>query len=153
MQAARLPQVFATALAIATLTACASQPIASLKDGKLAPCSGAPRCVNSDQTEERHAIAAFAIQGDAAAAWRKLKTELGKLPRTEIAEERNEYLHAVSTTAILRFKDDLEFALRPSRNEIGVRSSSRVGYYDFDVNRERIEALRAALKQQGAVKQ
>jgi uncharacterized protein (DUF1499 family) len=34
---------------------------------------------------------------------------------------------------------------------IAVRSASRVGYYDFGINRERLEALRAKLRDMGTL--
>ncbi len=41
--------------------------------------------------------------------------------------------------------DDLE--LRMANSKLWVRSQSRVGYYDFGVNRKRAQTLRAALQQ------
>lgn len=42
----------------------------------------------------------------------------------------------------MRYVDDVEFLLDPARSRIDVRSSSRIGYYDFQINRERIEDIR-----------
>ena len=50
------------------------------------------------------------------------------------------------------YTDDLELLWLPEHKRVEVRSSSRIGYYDFGVNRERVEALRARLLEQGALK-
>ena len=51
----------------------------------------------------------------------------------------------------MRFVDDVEFVVDASQGLIQVRSASRLGYKDFDVNRNRIETVRAALIQQDVV--
>ena len=43
----------------------------------------------------------------------------------------------------MRFVDDVEFMI--GTQAVEVRSASRLGYKDFDVNRERIERLRQRL--------
>ncbi|MFA5940014.1 MAG: DUF1499 domain-containing protein [Sinimarinibacterium sp.] len=93
---------------------------------------------------DAHYIAPFPIAGDANAAWARLRSALAATPRITIIEERPDYLYAEASTPTLGFVDDLEFAL--TSNAIHVRSSSRLGIRDFDVNRKRIEALRSAVK-------
>lgn len=56
-----------------------------------------------------------------------------------------EYLYAEFRSRIMRFVDDVEFALDATRGVFHVRSASRVGVRDFGVNRARVEALRGAL--------
>ena len=60
------------------------------------------------------------------------------------------YIHAVYTTPIMRYRDDVEFLLRTNENEIAIRSASRVGYSDMGLNRDRIEAIRTALRAKDA---
>jgi uncharacterized protein (DUF1499 family) len=62
-----------------------------------------------------------------------------------IVEQRPDYLYAQFTTRLMRFVDDAEFWFDPAAGVVQVRSSSRVGRRDFDVNRARIEGLRARL--------
>jgi uncharacterized protein (DUF1499 family) len=120
-------------------------------EGKLAACPSAPHCVCSDDPDAEHQIAALRIKGDAALAWTALQAELERLPRTKTVAERADYRRVVVTSKLLRFKDDVEFLLRPERGEIAMRSASNVGYYDFNVNRKRLEAIRTALQQRGVV--
>jgi uncharacterized protein (DUF1499 family) len=66
------------------------------------------------------------------------------MPGIKLVEQRPNYLHAQAETRWLRFVDDLEFWFNPTRGVIEVRSASRLGREDFGVNRQRIEAIRAA---------
>ena len=117
--------------------------------GRLAPCPDSPNCVSSFAEDERHAIAPIEIRGSSEAAWEALVETLEAWPRVEIVTRNDDYLHAVFTTALMRYRDDVEFLSRPNRNEIAVRSASRVGYGDMGANRARVEALRAALADRG----
>ena len=54
-------------------------------------------------------------------------------------------MHATYTSAIMGYTDDVELWFCNEPGKVEVRSSSRVGYYDFNVNRERVERLRQAL--------
>ena len=143
----RAPIVIAAALAIAGCASVAERPAAGQG---LAPCPSSPNCVCSNDSGGA-AIAPFTITGDADAAWRTLREVLEAEPRMEIVAADARYLHAVATTRILRFKDDLEFLLDRDAGTIGVRSASRVGYSDLGANRRRVESLRAALAARGVV--
>ena len=54
------------------------------------------------------------------------------------------YVKAVFTSRIFRFKDDVEF-LFDDREKI-LNFNSRIGYYDFGVNRNRRENITKQLK-------
>lgn len=122
-----------------------------LKDGKLKPPSKTENSVSSqadlypDHPMRGYAqIAPIAYTGDAGAAWTKLEAALATLPRTKVVTHSEGYLYVQCTTLLLRFTDDVEFALDSTHNVIHVRSASRMGRKDFGVNRKRIEAVRAA---------
>ncbi len=121
-------------------------------NGRLRPCPESPNCVSSFATDDRHAIAALAIEGSPAAAWEALEADLAARERVEIVRSEEDYLHAVFTTKLMRYRDDVEFLLRPQQGEIAVRSASRVGYGDMGANRNRIESIRAALGERGVVR-
>ncbi len=108
----------------------------------LAPCPSSPNCVSSEATDPKHAIAPFPLSGSPETDLDLLASIILSLPRTEIIEHTPSYLHAVFTSKIFRFKDDVVFLVNPDKNVIEVRSASRLGYGDFGVNRERIETLR-----------
>jgi uncharacterized protein (DUF1499 family) len=111
---------------------------------KLAPCPNKPNCVCSTDSDAEHKIEPFPIKTNVAQSLSKLKNLILNEPRTEIVESTGTYLHAVYTTAIMRFKDDVEFLVDEKAKNIQVRSASRVGHSDLGVNRKRVEALRKA---------
>jgi uncharacterized protein (DUF1499 family) len=121
-------------------------------DGRLHPCPDSPNCVSSFATDERHRIEPLQIVGPTAAAWQGLVTLLEQGPRIEIVTDEGHYLHAVFTSLIMRYRDDVEFLLIPERNVIAVRSASRVGYGDMGANRARVEAIRRTLAERGFVR-
>ena len=124
------------------------------KDGKLKRISRTPNCVSSqaalwpdDRQKDYSAIAPFKATGDGSAQMQKISDALKAMPRTVIVSQTPAYIYAQSTTALLKFTDDVEFALDAQAGVIHVRSASRLGQKDFGVNRTRIEAVRAALGQ------
>jgi uncharacterized protein (DUF1499 family) len=92
-------------------------------------------------------IAPFKASGDGSADMAKIAEILKSMPRTVIVTQSPNYIYAQSTTALLKFTDDVEFALDAGKGIIDVRSASRIGRKDFGVNRARIESIRAALGQ------
>jgi uncharacterized protein (DUF1499 family) len=68
------------------------------------------------------------------------------MDRVTMLTANDSYLHVEARSAVFRFVDDVEFHLRPEDGIIAVRSAARVGHGDMGVNRERIEAIREALR-------
>lgn len=54
-----------------------------------------------------------------------------------------QFIHATFTST-LGFVDDVTFVIEPDDKRIDVKSSSRIGYYDFGVNRNRVTRLHKA---------
>lgn len=122
----------------------------SRRDTQLAPCPPRPNCVCSDAAAgSSHYVVPFALYGSASQAWTTLKETLQRQPRTTIVTCDDYYLHAKVYSRIFRFVDDLEFHLRPEQTCIAIRSAARLGYYDFGVNRSRINKLRDQLRAKG----
>lgn len=63
--------------------------------------------------------------------------------RTTVLIQEPHYLYAQCTSQVMKFTDDIEFSLDRSGGVIQVRSASRLGRKDFNVNRARVEATRA----------
>jgi uncharacterized protein (DUF1499 family) len=110
-------------------------------EGRLAPCPGSPNCVSSQAGAEQR-VEPLHYDGDAARARARLLDVLNGMERARIVQSTNDYLHAEFRSAVFGFVDDVEFYFSPP-GLIQVRSASRTGYYDFGVNRERVETLRA----------
>jgi uncharacterized protein (DUF1499 family) len=83
-------------------------------------------------------------QGSAAESMRVLAAVLASVPGIRLVEQRPDYLHAEAETRRMKFVDDLEFWANPALGVVELRSASRLGREDFGVNRERMEAIRAA---------
>ena len=130
-----------------------SRPVdLGVSKGRLKPPSPTPNSVSSqaglypDHPQRDYAL----IQplplrgGSAAGSMQALAAVLSTTPGITVVEQRPDYLYAQATTRWLKFTDDLEFWFDPARGAIELRSASRLGGKDFGVNRERIEAIRAA---------
>ena len=123
-----------------------------VKDGRLKPPSKTPNSVSSQALlhpghpmQQAAMIPPLALNGDAPATLAKLRTVVAALPGAQVVDQRPDYLYARFSTRLLGFVDDAEFWADPAEGVIQVRSASRLGRKDFDVNRQRIEAVRAAL--------
>lgn len=95
-----------------------------------------------------HAIPPLALTGNAIEFWAALLDHLEDDPQYIIVEQTEGYVRAEARTRMVGFVDDVEFQLREDSDEIAVRSASRVGLFDFGVNRRRIEGVRRALSGQ-----
>lgn len=111
-------------------------------EGRLAPCPDSPNCVSSQAAHENQRIEPLRYTGDTAQARNRLLTVLNRMERVQIRQADPEYLHAEFSSAWFGFVDDVEFQFDPP-GVIQARSASRTGYYDFGVNRERVNAIRA----------
>ncbi len=124
-----------------------------VRDGRLKPPSKTPNSVSSQASlwpdAPQHApaqIAPLALhKGDGAATLAALKSIVESMPGAKIVEARADYLYAQFTTRLMGYTDDAEFWFDSGAQVVQVRSASRVGRKDFDVNRARIESIRARL--------
>lgn len=120
-------------------------------DSQLIPCPSSPNCASSDTNNTEQQVEPFVLAISPEKAWDLLIDHVAQLPRTAIVRQDSRYLYAECRSQLFGFVDDLEFHLRPEQKIVAVRSASRTGYYDFGVNRSRIEKLRLALREAGAV--
>jgi uncharacterized protein (DUF1499 family) len=88
--------------------------------------------------------------GDAGMAWRIALQAVAGLARTRLVDSSDGYLRAECSSRVLRFVDDLELLIDVANQRIDVRSASRRGWWDFGVNRRRVEALRRSFDAQMA---
>ena len=114
----------------------------------LAACGKKPNCVSSQSSSERHKTEPFALDGSGRAAIRKLHALVSGLPGATITETEGLYLHAEFKSRLFGFVDDVEFLADEAAGKVHVRSASRVGYYDFGVNRRRVEKIRRLYDEQ-----
>lgn len=133
---------------VVLLTACSGSPPENLgiHDGHLTACPDSPNCVSSQASDAEHFIAPLPLKGTPQQTQEQLKQLLASEPRVRLVEEAPGYLRAEFSSKLMRFVDDVEFLIGTSA--VDVRSASRLGYADFQVNRQRIELLRQRLGQQ-----
>jgi uncharacterized protein (DUF1499 family) len=128
---------------------CASQgerPL-GMTNGKLSPCPRRPNCISSEDDAGPSGIEPLPFTGTPEAAWVCLKRAI-KGNGGNIEREGSDYIWATFKTRLFRFVDDIEFRMDVKDEVIHVRSASRVGYYDFGVNRRRVGALRQRFSQE-----
>jgi uncharacterized protein (DUF1499 family) len=89
-----------------------------------------------------HQIAPLSFDGDAQAAFSRLRAIATQLPGCVVVRSDPTYLYLQCESQWLRFVDDLEFFLAAKDSLIHVRSASRLGRKDFGVNRSRVETIR-----------
>ena len=77
--------------------------------------------------------------------YEKIKAIIKNTPRMEIVESDGDYIHAVATSRIMKYKDDLEVSYLSDSNTLLIRSESRVGEGDFGVNQKRVDVLKSQL--------
>jgi uncharacterized protein (DUF1499 family) len=118
---------------------------------QLTSCPSSPNCVSSDTKNAEQLVPPFELAVPPERAWDFLLEQVTQIPRTKIVRQDSHYLHVECRSQVFGFVDDIEFHLRPEKGGIAVRSASRTGYFDFGVNRSRIEAFRRALQQRGVV--
>lgn len=159
-----IKNIFLIAVGLVALVVIAGQagllggqrPELGVVDGRLQPPSPTPNSVSSQtHLHPGHPQAAYAAveplplkAAGVAASLRVLTGVLQTMPGVTVVEQKDNYLRAQAQTRWLKFIDDLEFWIDPQVNpqqaRIEVRSASRLGRKDFGVNRQRLEAIRAA---------
>ncbi len=113
-------------------------------EGKLNPCPSSPNCVSSQapSDDKEHFIEPLKYASGMEKAKDSLVKAINSMKRSKIIIQKDNYLYAEFTSALLRFVDDVEFYFDDAKKIIHVRSASRLGYGDMGVNRKRVEELR-----------
>jgi uncharacterized protein (DUF1499 family) len=117
--------------------------VGSDKDA-LAPPKRTPNSVVSEGVDSAHPafIAPLAFTGDPRVAMAKLLTAIEAMTGATVTAATERYVHAEFRTPKMRYVDDFEARLDVDAEVIHVRSASRLGKRDFNVNRNRVEAIR-----------
>ena len=108
----------------------------------LAVCSSLPNCVSSLATNRAHRMPPIGFTGPVEAAQERLLRVIRQMPRSEIVKDEPGYLAVIFRSKVFGFVDEAEFDFDEKSGEINFRSGARTGYYDFGVNRSRLEEIR-----------
>jgi uncharacterized protein (DUF1499 family) len=133
------------------LSACGAGS-ANLRDGSgpLHPCEGGPHCVSSESSDPKYHVERLTYKGSREHGQEQLINVLKTQDGSRIVDQKPGYVYAIFTSPVFRFVDDVEFMFSDQPHQIEVRSSSRIGYYDFGVNRTRVENIRSAFHSEDA---
>ena len=82
---------------------------------------------------------------DSEKAFTELIEILENTPRIKIIKKDSSYIHAIVTSRIMKFIDDVEIKKFDKYNILQIKSASRLGIYDLGVNKRRLETLRFRL--------
>lgn len=107
----------------------------------LEPCPKTDNCVSTQAERESQRMEPIPYRGGVDHARERLLALLESEARVRIGSTDGGEIHAVFTTRILRFKDDVVFLFDPQARLIHFRSASRVGRSDLGANRARMERL------------
>ena len=123
-----------------------------MHDGKLALCPNSPNCVSTQSNDPRHQIAPIPLTTSVDVAGDRLLEIIRSMERTTIVADEPTYIHAEFRTSGIGYIDDVEFYLDEASQVIHFRSSARLPYYDWEVNRKRMEEIRIAFEKRIAGK-
>ena len=117
-----------------------------VNEGHLSSCPDSPNCVLSEDADDSHLISPIVYDTDLDTARETLLKVLTVVPRTQVVEQTNNYIHAQSESRLMGFIDELEFYFPQDEKVIHLRSASRLGESDLGVNRRRLEQIRFAFQ-------
>jgi uncharacterized protein (DUF1499 family) len=113
----------------------------------VAICSSRPNCVSSLGADRTHRMPPFRFTGPVAAAQERLVRLIRQMPRSEILKDEPGYLAVIFSSKVFGFVDEAEFVFDEKCGEINFHSGARSGYYDFGVNRARLEVMRISFNE------
>jgi len=110
-------------------------------ENKLAPCPNSPNCVSTQSEAKRHAMEPLPYLQTREASKERILSILKGMRRMEIVTLTESTIHVKFRTALWKFVDDVEFLFDDRTRAVHFRSASRVGYYDFGLNRRRMKEI------------
>lgn len=134
-------------LMLAALTATASEdgakpPTSRQVNQETLSCTHPGNCVNSFSS---YGLEALTFEGNGEQAMALLRATLATFPEATIVSSAPLYLEVIFTTTI-GFKDQIEFRIDEPSKRIDYRSRSKIGLYDFNKNRSRMQDFSASFK-------
>jgi uncharacterized protein (DUF1499 family) len=119
-----------------------------VKEGRLAFCARRLNCVSSqaDPGDAQRYVAPIPFKGGAVDALAAAHRAVESMQRATVVRHEGNYLHAEFRSRLMGYVDDVEFTYDDKAGVLHLRSASRLGRRDFEVNRKRVEALRARIE-------
>jgi uncharacterized protein (DUF1499 family) len=107
----------------------------------LAPCPDSPNCVSTKSRDPGHGMPPLPYLKSGEESMNRPVAIVREMKRASIVSSTPSYLPVEFRSTLFRFVDDVEFVLDDSARVIHFRSASRTGYYDFGVNRRRMQEI------------
>lgn len=119
-----------------------------VKEGRLVSCGRRLNCVSSqvDPGDAQRYVAPIPFKGSAVDALAAARRAVESMQRATVVRHEGNYLHAEFRSRLMGYVDDVEFTYDDKAAVLHLRSASRLGRRDFEVNRDRVEALRARIE-------
>ena len=112
------------------------------RNGSLSVCPDSPNCVTSSTSSQPHLMPPITYEGEPQIAMQTIIDVVSVMDGARVVSSRDGYIYCEFSTSLFRFVDDVEFLLDADQSVIHFRSASRVGHYDFNLNRRRINEIR-----------
>ncbi len=118
-----------------------------LENGRLNSCPDLYNCVCSQYPDQkRHFEAPWEYQVSKAEMMDELKRVLNNEGNATLVIHDEHYLHAEFKVPVFGFIDDVEFYLSEDESLIHFRSASRLGTWDFGLNKIRMKKIKSQIE-------
>ena len=114
---------------------------AAVEDGNLPPCPDKPNCVSTRSADPARRMEPLPFVGTREETRNRILEIVRGMKRSEVVQASDSTVHVLFRSRLFRFVDDVVFLLDGSERLVHFRSASRVGTYDFGVNRRRMEEI------------
>ena len=129
-----------TIFMVSSVSGAGVEGLGATKD-KLAPCPDSPNCVSTQSEGKSHAMEPLPYLQTREASKERILSILKDMKRMEIVTLTESTIHVEFRTALWKFVDDVDFLFDDRARVVHFRSASRVGYYDFGLNRRRMKEI------------
>lgn len=113
-----------------------------VRNETLAECPDSPNCVSSLTSRQACAMPPITYEGAAETAMQTVIDVVSGMDDVRVVSTEDRYIRCEFSTSLFRFVDDVEFLVDSAESVIHFRSASRIGHYDFDLNRRRMNEIR-----------
>ena len=116
-------------------------PKLGVVDGKLSPLGSRPNCVSTQAQDPSKKVDTLKMKGSLEETKQSLLSAIDSYGGAEYVVVEDDYIYVVFVTPTMKYRDDAEFWIDVANNEVHFRSSSRAGYSDRGLNRQRYGQL------------
>lgn len=119
-----------------------------IEDGQFHQLPKSPNCVSSQTDQSDKYVEPLPFKEDLTLSRDQVLVALEVYGDIKLVELTDTYIYAVATTDKMKFHDDIEIYFDQESRLIHYRSSSRAGYSDMGLNRERYNMVKALYLEQ-----